>query len=64
MRLKAGTKIEKHTDKVDKSIGFDDGQIVRIHVPIKTDQKLSFLFMKAKIRKTFSLKLATITMPM
>jgi hypothetical protein len=39
MRLKAGTKIEKHTDKVDKSIGFDDGQIVRIHVPIKTDSK-------------------------
>ena len=27
MRLKAGTKISKHTDKIDKSIGFEDGEI-------------------------------------
>jgi type IV secretory pathway VirB9-like protein len=53
MRLKAGTKIEKHTDKVDKSIGFDDGQIVRIHVPIKTDQKVIFSLYEGKDKKDF-----------
>jgi len=42
MRLRAGTKISKHTDKVDKTIGFDDGQIVRLHIPIKTDPKVIF----------------------
>jgi hypothetical protein len=53
MRLKAGTKIEKHTDKVDKSIGFDDGQIVRIHVPIKTDPKVIFSLYEGKQKKDF-----------
>jgi hypothetical protein len=53
MRLKAGTKIEKHTDKVDKSIGFDDGQIVRIHVPIKTDPKVIFSLYEGKEKKNF-----------
>jgi hypothetical protein len=53
MRLKAGTKIEKHTDKVDKSIGFDDGQIVRIHVPIKTDPKVIFSLYEGKDKKDF-----------
>jgi hypothetical protein len=53
MRLKAGTKIEKHTDKVDKSIGFDDGQIVRIHVPIKTNPKVIFSLYEGKEKKDF-----------
>ena len=53
MRLKAGTKIEKHTDKVDKSIGFDDGQIVRIHIPIKTDPKVIFSLYEGKEKKDF-----------
>lgn len=35
MRLKAGTRISKHTDKVDKAI--KNGDIVRIHVPLKTN---------------------------
>ena len=53
MRLKAGTKISKHTDKVDKSIGFDDGQIVRLHVPLKTDPKVVFALYEGKERKEF-----------
>lgn len=53
MRLKAGTKIEKHTDKVDKSIGFDDGQIVRIHVPLKTNSKVIFSLYEGKEKKDF-----------
>jgi hypothetical protein len=53
MRLKAGTKIEKHTDKIDKSIGFDDGQIVRIHIPIKTDPKVIFSLYEGKEKIDF-----------
>ena len=34
MRLKAGTKIRKHTDKVDKEI--KNKNIIRIHIPLKT----------------------------
>ena len=34
MRLRSGTKISKHTDKVDKSI--KEGKLVRLHVPLKT----------------------------
>ena len=30
MRLEAGKIIGKHTDKIDKEIGFDDGDIIRI----------------------------------
>ena len=36
MRLEAGKNIGKHTDKIDKDIGFDDGDIIRIHIPIRT----------------------------
>ena len=32
MRLEAGKNIGKHTDKIDKDIGFDDGDIIRIHI--------------------------------
>ena len=34
MKLEAGKVIGKHSDKIDKDLGFDDGQIVRIHVPV------------------------------
>ena len=34
MRLKAGTTIKKHTDKVDKEI--KNKNIIRIHVPLRT----------------------------
>jgi hypothetical protein len=56
MRLKAGTKIEKHTDKVDKSIGFEDGEIIRIHVPIKTNSKVVFSLYEGKDKKDFYLE--------
>ena len=48
MRLKAGTSISKHTDKVDKSIGFEDGEIVRIHIPIRTSDNIYFYMWKDK----------------
>jgi hypothetical protein len=56
MRLKAGTKIEKHSDKIDKSIGFEDGEIIRIHVPIKTDSAVVFSLYEGKEKKDFYLE--------
>ena len=49
MKLEAWKNIGKHTDKIDKDIGFDDGQIVRIHVPIRTNDNVVFtLYENAK----------------
>jgi len=42
MRLEAGKIIGKHTDKIDKQIGFDDGDIIRIHIPIRTNNNVVF----------------------
>ena len=42
MRLEAGKVINKHTDKIDKDIGFDDGNIIRIHIPIRTNDNVVF----------------------
>ena len=42
MRLEAGKVIGKHTDKIDKDIGFDDGDIIRIHMPIRTNDNVVF----------------------
>ena len=42
MRLEAGKNIGKHTDKIDKDIGFDDGDIIRIHIPIRTNDDVIF----------------------
>ena len=42
MRLEAGKVIGKHTDKIDKDIGFDDGDIIRIHMPIRTNKQVIF----------------------
>ena len=42
MKLEANKIIGKHTDKIDKEIGFDDGQIVRIHIPIRTNDNVVF----------------------
>ena len=44
MRLKAGTTIKKHTDKVDKAI--KDGKIVRLHIPSKDKHECSLLFVE------------------
>jgi hypothetical protein len=40
MRLEAGTKIAKHTDKVDKDI--KTGKIKRLHIPVITDDRIIF----------------------
>ena len=42
MKLEAGKVIGKHSDKIDKDLGFDDGQIIRIHVPIRTNDDVVF----------------------
>ena len=42
MKLEAGKVIGKHTDKIDKDIGFDDGDIIRIHMPIRTNSQVVF----------------------
>ena len=35
MKIKANSKIGKHSDKIDKDFGLEDGNIIRIHVPIQ-----------------------------
>jgi len=42
MRLEAGKVIGKHNDRIDKDIGFDDGDIIRIHIPIRTNDNVIF----------------------
>lgn len=54
MRLKAGTTIKKHTDKVDKEI--KDGKIVRLHVPLKTNQHVHFYLWEGKKENHFTLQ--------
>lgn len=41
MKLEAGTKISKHTDKVDKDI--KSGDIVRLHIPIVTSEQVTMI---------------------
>ena len=38
MKLRAGTTIAKHTDKVDKDIR--TGKIIRLHIPVITHEKI------------------------
>ena len=55
MRLKAGTKIRKHTDKVDKAIKNKD--IIRIHIPLKTSvSDVKMHIWEGKIKESFSLE--------
>ena len=54
MRLKAGTKIRKHTDKVDKAIKNKD--IIRVHVPLKTGLDVSMHIWEGKEKKTYKLE--------
>jgi hypothetical protein len=59
MKLEAGKIIGKHSDKIDKQIGFDDGDIVRIHIPIRTNENVIFtLYENArdKIGNEYNLK--------
>ena len=55
MRLKSGTKIRKHTDKVDKAIKNKD--IIRIHIPLKTSvSDVKMHIWEGKIKESFSLE--------
>ena len=54
MRLKAGTTIKKHTDKVDKEI--KNGNIVRIHIPLKTSLNVHFYLWEVKEQYHFNLQ--------
>ena len=54
MRLKAGTTIKKHTDKVDKEI--KNGNIVRIHIPLKTSLNVRFYLWEGKEQYHFNLE--------
>jgi len=59
MKLEAGKVIGKHSDKIDKDLGFDDGQIVRIHVPIRTNDDVVFSLFespRAKVAHEYNLK--------
>ena len=60
MRLEAGKVIGKHTDKIDKDIGFDDGDIIRIHMPIRTNDNVVFtLYENTKDKNGIEHKLKT-----
>ena len=54
MRLKAGTTIKKHTDKVDKEI--KNGNIVRIHIPLKTSLNVHFYLWEGKEQHHYNLE--------
>ena len=54
MRLKAGTSISKHTDKVDKDI--KQGKIVRIHIPIRTNHHIHFYLWKDNKSQHYNLE--------
>ena len=59
MKLEAGKVIGKHSDKIDKDLGFDDGQIMRIHVPIRTNDDVVFSLFespRAKVAHEYNLK--------
>ena len=57
MKLEAGKVIGKHSDKIDKDI--TSGKIVRIHVPIRTNENVIFTLYestKDKIGQEHNLK--------
>ena len=54
MRLKAGTTIKKHTDKIDKEI--KQGNIVRLHVPLRTNNNVHFYLWEGKDQYHFNLE--------
>jgi len=54
MRLKAGTTIKKHTDKVDKEI--KDGKLVRLHIPLRTSDNVHFYLWEGKKEYHFNLQ--------
>ena len=59
MKLEAGRIIGRHSDKIDKDLGFDDGQIIRVHVPIRTNDDVVFSLFessRAKVAHEYRLK--------
>ena len=55
MKLEAGTKLSKHTDKVDKEI--KNGEIVRLHIPIITNEQVTMItWLETKIPTKFKMK--------
>ena len=54
MRLKAGTTIKKHTDKVDKEI--KNGTIVRLHIPLRTNNNVHFYLWEGKEQQHYHLE--------
>ena len=54
MRLKAGTSLKKHTDKVDKEI--KSGEIVRIHIPLRTNNNVHFYLWEGKEQQHYHLE--------
>ena len=56
MKIKANSEIGKHSDKIDKDFGFDDGNIVRIHVPIRTNKSVEFYLWEGRKKLTNYLK--------
>ena len=57
MKLEAGKVIGKHTDKIDKDLGIDDGQITRIHMPVRTNDLVTFsIWDDNKFKQDYKLK--------
>ena len=42
MKIKANSGIGKHSDRIDKDFGIEDDNIIRIHVPIRTNDQVKF----------------------
>lgn len=56
MKLNANKTINKHTDKIDKDIGEEIGQIARLHVPIRTNDLVTFSVYEKKNKQDYTLK--------
>ena len=56
MKIKAKSKIGKHTDKIDKDFGLEYGNIIRIHVPIRTTEEVDFFLWENKEMLTKNLR--------
>ena len=53
MKLKpGGGELERHTDQVDPDVGIINGKLMRIHVPIKTNDKVEFTSWSPEGQKT------------
>ena len=48
MKIKANSGIGKHSDRIDKDFGLEDGNIVRFHVPIRTNDQVEFCLWEGK----------------